>query len=101
MSKMSSQMSERERGTFPSQPEINPRDTRANNNTSNSAQLNAVHILRSGKEVDNQVKVYSHTKSTDPVTYPSPSSSSKANDKEAEEVIEPTYDPPAPFPNRL
>ena len=35
------------------------------------------------------------------VTDPSSSGSSKANDKEAEEVIEPTYDPPAPFPNRL
>ena len=50
MSKMSSQMSERERGTFPSQPEINLRDIRANNNTSNSAQLNAVHVLRSEKK---------------------------------------------------
>jgi len=94
-------MSERERGTFSSQPEINPRDTRANNNTSNSAQLNAVHILRSGKEVDDQVEVYNHTKPADPVIDPSPSGSSKANDKEAEEVIEPTYDPPAPFRNRL
>ena len=84
MSKMSSQMSKRERGTFPSQTEINPRDTRANNNTSNSAQLNAIHILRSGKEVDNQVEVYSHTKLADPVTDPSSSGSSKANDKEAE-----------------
>jgi len=101
MSKMSSQMSERERGTFPSQPEINHRDTRANNNTSNLAQLNAIHVLRSGKEVDNQVEVYSPTKSAAPVTDPSSSSSSKANDKEAEEVIELTYDPPAPFPNRL
>ena len=47
------------------------------------------------------MEVYSHTKSVDPVTDPSSSGSSKANDKEAEEVIEPTYDPPAPFPNRL
>ena len=47
------------------------------------------------------MKVYSHTKSADPVTDPSSSDSSKANDKEAEEVIEPTYDPPASFPNRL
>ena len=70
---MSSQMSERERGTFPSQPEINPRDTRATNNTSNSAQLNAVHVLQSGKEVDNQVEVHSPTKSADPVTDPSSS----------------------------
>ena len=101
MSKMPSQMSERERETFPSQSEINPRDNRANNNTSNSAQLNVIHILRSGKEVDNQVEVYDHTKSTDPVADPSPSSSSKASDKEVEEVTEPTYDPPAPFPNRI
>ena len=62
MSKMSSQMSERERGTFSSEPEINPRDNRGNNNTSNSAQLNAVHVLQSGKEVDNQVEVHSPTK---------------------------------------
>ena len=101
MSKMSSQMSERKRGTFPSQPEIHPRDTRANNSTSNSAQLNAAHVLRSEKEEDNQVEVPSPTKSVDPVTDPSSSSSSKANDKEAEEVIEPTYDPPTPFPNML
>jgi len=38
---MSSQMGERERGTFPSQPEINPRDTRAN--SSSHAQINAIH----------------------------------------------------------
>ena len=69
---MSSQMSERKRGIFPSQPEMNPRDTRANNNTLNSAQLNAVHVLRLGKEVDNQMKVYSPTKSTAPVTDPHP-----------------------------
>ena len=94
-------MCEREKGTFLSQHEINPRETGANNNTSNLAQLNAIHILRSGKEVDNQVEVYGHPKSTDPMTDPSPSSSSKASDKEAEEVIEPTYDPPVPFPNRL
>ena len=91
----------KERGTFPSRSEINPKDTRANNKTSNSAKLNAVHILRAGKEVDNQVEVYSHTKSADPVTDPSSSGSSKANVKEAEKVIEPTYDPPTPFPNRL
>ena len=64
-------------------------------------QLNAIHELYSGKEVDNQVKVPSPTKSVDLVTDPSSLGSSKANDKEAEEVIEPTYDPPAPFPNRL
>ena len=80
MSMISSQMVERERGTFPSQPEINPRDTRANNNTSNSAQLNAVHVLRSEKEVDNQVEVLSPTKSINPVKDPSFSDSSKVND---------------------
>ena len=47
------------------------------------------------------MEVYSHTKSADPVTDPSSSGSSKVNDKKAKEVIEPTYDPPVPFQNRL
>ena len=47
------------------------------------------------------MKVYSPTKLAAPLTDPSSSGSSKANDKEAEEVTEPTYDPLAPFPNRF
>jgi len=35
------------------------------------------------------------------VRNPSSSGSSKTNDKKAEEVIKPTYDPLAPFSNRL
>ena len=57
MSQLASSLSERPKGTLPSQPLVNPK-------TSNQAyeiqdpsinQCNAVHTLRSGKKVDNQV----------------------------------------------
>ena len=53
MSQMGNQLSQREKGTFPSQPVINPKDPRAAPST--SAQINAIHTLRSGNEVDNNV----------------------------------------------
>ena len=99
MTKMSSQMCERERGTFPSQPEINPRDTRAS--SSIHAQINAIHTLRSGKEVDNQVVMPDQTNSPLPMANPSSSGADQSEDKETEQITEPPYDPPAPFPNRL
>ena len=47
---MAQQLNERGKGTFPSQPVANPKDT-----PGPSVQINAIHTLRSGKEVDNQV----------------------------------------------
>ena len=99
MSKMSSQMGERERGTFPSQPEINPRDARAN--PSSHAQINVIHTLRSGKKVDNQVVMPDQTNSSLPIANPSSSGSDQSEEKETEQITEPSYEPPTPFPNQL
>ena len=61
MSQLATSVSERERGTFPSQPLPNPRNQNANSNQahvvqdSNVTQLNAITTLRSGKQIDNQV----------------------------------------------
>jgi len=53
VSQMASQMDERQKGTFRSQPVAKPRDARPT--PYGPAQINAIHTLRSGKEVDNQV----------------------------------------------
>ena len=99
MSKMSSQMGERERGTLPRQPEINPRETRAN--SFSHAQINAIHTLRSEKKVNNQVVMHNQTNSSLPMANPSPSGLNQFEEKETEQITEPPYEPPDPFPNRL
>jgi len=96
---MASQMGERERGTFPSQPVTNPINTRAN--PSSQAQINAIHTSRSGKKVDNQVVMPDQTNSSLLRAGLSSSGSDKFEEKETEQITKPQYEPPAPFPNRL
>ena len=61
MSQLATSVSERERGTFPSQPIPNPNRQNPNSNQihiiqdSNVSHLNAVTTLRSGKKIDNHV----------------------------------------------
>ena len=61
MSQLANLVSERERGTFPSQPITNPRNANTNSSQanvvqdSNLNQMNAITTLRSGKVIDNQV----------------------------------------------
>jgi hypothetical protein len=107
MSQMGNQLSQREKGTFPSQPVINLKDPRAAPST--SAQINAIHTLRSGKEVDNNIQMPQQSdsppsSSTFVPSNPSssPSSLDRSKGKESEPItIESTYEPRAPFPNRL
>ena len=73
------------------------------------SQCNTVHILRSGKRIDNQISshpVPNKSVSTPPVLVPptpndpsssSPPSTSKSKDKTDEQ----SYKPIVPFPNRL
>ena len=68
VSQMASQMDEREKGMFPSQPVTNPKDARGN--TSGPAQINIVRTLRSNKKVDNQVGMPISINSTDQVPDP-------------------------------
>jgi len=72
LSQMASQIGERLKGTFPSQPVANPKDARST--PSNPTQINAIHTLRSEKKADNQVN---QTISS----LPNPVSSSSGSDK--------------------
>jgi len=96
---MATQVSEREKETFPSQPITNYKDVRST--PSNPAQINTIHTLRSEKKVDNQVVMPDQTNTSLPTNAPSSSGSDKLKEKEAEQVTKPIYEPPAPFPNRL
>ena len=68
-------MSEREKGKFPSQPVVNPNNIGCS--SSYEAQVNAIHSLRSGRHVDNQVKT-PPSQTLDPVQIPSPSPSDES-----------------------
>ena len=48
-------VSERKKGKFPSQPVTNPKDN--GSSSTHPAHVNAVHTLRSGKQIDNQVRI--------------------------------------------
>jgi hypothetical protein len=50
ISQLGTQLSQREKGTFPSQPVVNPRDPRAVASTSTSAEVNVIHLLDSEEE---------------------------------------------------
>ena len=56
MSQMATHMNVREKGTFPSQTMEPPKPNQPVQNQGPS-QVNAIHILRSGKEVNNQVVI--------------------------------------------
>ena len=77
-------------------------------------------MLRSGREIDNGVEILKETENQDPcvdpqsatgpfesiatepiLIPPSPSSVGKAHEKPSEDVVERTFVPKAPFPERL
>ena len=64
MSQMATQIGEREKEIFSIQTIANPKDPRLM--LSNPAQVNTIHTLRSGKEVDNQVVMPEKTVSSHP-----------------------------------
>ena len=105
MNQLASSLSERPKGTLPSQPLVNPK------NSSQAYEIqdpsinwcNVVHTLRSEKKVDNQVYQQINQVHIDPTPASTSASSSQSapqtfdEDKAAEQV----HKPVAPFPNRL
>ena len=57
MSQLANPQNERQKGTLPSQPIMNPRNSQQAHLAEDQSlnQCNVVHTLRSGKKVDNQV----------------------------------------------
>ena len=96
---METQIGEREKKTFLSQSVATPNDPKST--PSSSAPINAIHISWSRKQVDNQVVMPDQTNYSHPMSIPSSSGSYKSEEKEAEQVTELPYEPPASFPNRL
>ena len=108
LGQLASAVSEREKGKFLSQLVVNPKDTGCS--SSYEAQVNAIHSLRSGRQVDNQVRT-PPSQTLDQIQIPSPSPSDESiqqslpsDDQEPEPEPEPAFDrfrPVAPFPDRL
>ena len=90
MSQLATSVSERERGTFPSQPIPNPNRQNPNSNQihiiqdSNVSHLNAVTTLRSGKKIDNHV--------VNPNSLPDDLPNSTENSTNSDQNIEPISD---------
>lgn len=116
MSQLATFVSERERGTFPSQPISNPRNQNANPNQahvvqdSNVAQLNAITTLRSGKQIDNQVANPNNLSKTSLDTSKTmnefeqnmePNIESNANQNSSSTRVDPSTEYRVPFPHRL
>jgi len=117
ISQLANSLNERQKGALPSQPLPNPKNSfpipEAEDIT--LKQCNTVHILRSGKQVDNQISnapVFNLSVSNPPMSAqpkpvsndPSSSSSSQpstSKSEEKEKSAEQTYKPIVPFPNRL
>ena len=84
----------RQKGTYPSQPVAKPRDARST--PYGPAQINTIHTLRSGKEVDNQAE-QTNPSLTKPF-HPLLAQTNLKRTKLSRSL--PTYEPPTPFPNR-
>ena len=97
LGQLAATVSEREKGKFPSQPVANPKDTGSSSN--NPAQLNAIHTLRSGKQIDNQVRM-PLDQTPSPIQHTPSDEAIPSDGKNAELEIEPDLDryrPVAPF----
>jgi len=117
ISQLANSLNERQKGTLSSPPLPNPRNSFPIHEAEDITlrQCNTVHILRSGKQVDNQVSnaPVSNLSVSNPPMFvqpkpvsndPSSSSSSQPStlkSKEKEKSAEQTYNPIVPFPNRL
>ena len=113
LGQLANSINERQKGMLPSQPLPNPKHHFPLHEVEDMgpSHCNAIHILRSGKQVDNRVSNQSSKsmpKSTPPVpvqpTLDNPPSSSEPSTSKAkgkEKVDEQPYKPSVPFPNRL
>ena len=92
---LATQLSEREKGKFPSQPEPNPRVNRVHMAEDDHVnQANAVITLRSGNKINNKVEL-----PKDDGSGPSETRAEPSNDH-TQQPLEP-FKPTAPFPRRL
>ena len=105
MCQLDNPQNERQKGTLPSQPVINLRNSQQAHlaEVQSLNQCNVVHTLRSGKKVDNQV-----LKSSNPIqhnhTQASNSSSPnsfKSDESEKDKSTSQVHKPIVQFPNRL
>ena len=105
MSQLSNPQNERKKGTLPSQPVMNPRNSQQAHLTEDQSlnQCNAVHTLRLEKKVDNQVSTPSN-----PIQHnhnQAPTSSNlnpfKFDESEIDKSTSQVHQPIVPFPNRL
>ena len=102
MSQLASSLSEKPKGTLPSQPPVNPKNSNQAYELQDPLinQCNAVHTLRSGKKVDNQVCQQKNPIHPDPTPASTSASFSQTapqtsdEDKAAEQI----HKPVAPFP---
>ena len=104
---MATEMNQRENGTFPSQPLANPNTVAHSGGQGTSppqsTHINAVQTLRSGRKLDNQVKMPDLSISSSSSSVPSVSPrQEKGKEKEQDDlIVESPYEPKAPFPSRL
>ena len=93
---------ERQKGTLPSQPFPNPRNSSQAHlaEENHMSQCNAIHTLRSGKQVDNQVSTPSSSKQAFSLPDPTPSQLD-ANNTKKDKSAKNMHKPIAPYPNRL
>jgi len=105
MSKLATLQKERQKGTLPSQPITNPRNSQLAHLTEDQSlnQCNIVHTLRLGKKVDNQVSTptnhIQHNQSqASTSSNPTPP---KSDEFEKENSTSQVHQLIVPFPNRL
>ena len=105
MSQLANPQNERQKGTLPSQPIMNLRNSQQAHLAEDQSlnQCNAVHTLRSGKKFDNQVSKppnpsqHNHT----PTSTSSSPNPSKSDESEIDKSTSQVYKPIVPFSNRL
>ena len=80
MSQLASSLSEKLKGTLPSQPLVNPKNSNQAYEIQDPSinQCNVVHTLRSGKKMDNQVYQQNNPTPIDPAPASTSASSSQS-----------------------
>ena len=105
MSQLVSFLSERPKGTLPSQPLVNPKNSSQAYEVQDSQinQCNVVHTLRSGNKVDTQISKPKSSIQIDPTPASSYASSSQSalQTSNKDTVTDQVHKSVAPFPNRL
>jgi len=105
MSQLANPQNKRQKGTLPSQPIMNPRNSQQAHWAKDQSlnQCNIVHTLRSKKKVDNQVSTpskpiqHNHTQASTSSSL----SPSKSDESEINKSTSQVHQPIVPFPNRL